>query len=222
MLRGMSGKRKGRFDRGRRALQDRVFETLYGRGAAIYDRFTDWLFLGEWQRWQETALGSIPEAGLVVELGAGTGRFAERAASAERRWIALDTSHPMLKVATRRAFRASYVLADARAMPLAAGCADAVIATFPTSYILDPRAASEIRRVLRPDGYMVVVWSGELAPHRWRRRWRRRVLALFYGKTRQSVAPSSTTFGLDGAFERRETAHGWAELFVGRMHRPGD
>ena len=77
-------------------LQERVFTALYGHGALIYDRFTDWLFLGEWQRWQETVLPELPEVGLVVELGAGTGRFAERAASADRRWIAIDRSPSML------------------------------------------------------------------------------------------------------------------------------
>jgi ubiquinone/menaquinone biosynthesis C-methylase UbiE len=201
-------------------LQERVFTALYGHGAVIYDRFTDWLFLGEWQRWQETVLPELPEVGLVVELGAGTGRFAERAASADRRWIAIDRSPSMLAVAARRADKASYVLASAHAIPLVSECAEAVVATFPTLYIVDPTVATEIRRILRPDGKVIVVLSGELAPDDWRRRWRWRALTLFYGKRNPTSESSLTGLGLHGETERRQTAHGWADLYMGYPRRP--
>lgn len=219
MLRGMSGNRKGRFDGSRRLLQERVFATLYGRGAVVYDRFTDWLFLGEWRRWQESALSFLPATGLVVELGAGTGRFAERAASAERRWIAVDNARPMLAVAARRASNVDYVLADARALPLADGCAEAVVATFPTRYILDPHVAAEVSRVLNADGRLIVVLTGELAPHGWRRRWRRCALALFYGRRQHTASKSFAVLGMRGEMMRRRTAHGWAEVYVATIER---
>ncbi len=45
----------------------------------------------------------------------------------------------------------------AQAQPFPTACFDAVVATFPSEYILDPVTLSEIRRTLRPGGTVVIV-----------------------------------------------------------------
>jgi 23S rRNA (guanine745-N1)-methyltransferase len=87
--------------------------------------------------------------GCVVEVGAGTGYYLERAA-AGRAAIALDSSRYALRRAARAGLAA--VGCDAwRALPVRDGVASAVLCVFA------PRNAGELRRILAPDGRIVVV-----------------------------------------------------------------
>ncbi|WP_028058544.1 putative RNA methyltransferase [Candidatus Solirubrobacter pratensis] len=87
--------------------------------------------------------------GCVVEVGAGTGHYVERAA-AGRVAIALDTSRYALRRAARAGLAA--VGCDAwRALPVRDGVASAVLCVFA------PRHADELRRILAPGGRLVVV-----------------------------------------------------------------
>ena len=79
--------------------------------------------------------------------------------------VALDASTRMLRIArTRRG--ASAVLADALALPLADGTADAVILAYVLFHLADPaRAAAEAARVLRPGGRAgIITWAWERQP----------------------------------------------------------
>jgi len=204
----------------RRRLQRRTFALLYGALAPVYDRFTAWLFLGEWARWQATALAPLADARVVVELGCGTGSLAALG-GAQKTWVALDASSPMLAVAKRRAGSARLLRADARAIPLRSGSADAIVATFPAPFILAPSTGREIRRVLKPGGHLIVVLDGELAPNGLGRRWRRWALRRFYGS--DHPAPNADFFaGFDGATHEIPTAHGSATRYVGRAIANGD
>jgi SAM-dependent methyltransferase len=94
---------------------------------------------------QEAAGGD----GCVVEIGAGTGYYLERAA-AGRVAIALDSSRYALRRAARAGLAA--VGCDAwRALPVRDGTAAAALCVFA------PRDADELRRILAPDGVLVVV-----------------------------------------------------------------
>src|SRR5262249_20131955 len=138
----------------RSAVLGLFFRALYGPGARIYDRFTQIAFAGEWKRWQAAALPRLPGGGVVVELGSGTGDFAAAAAGTARAWIALDTSLQMTTNARRhhQPPAPAFMRASADAIPLRCGFADAVVATFPASFILDPRVADEMSRILTKDG----------------------------------------------------------------------
>lgn len=198
-------------------LRGAAFDFLYGPGARLYDRFTDLLFLGEWARWQETALPPLPPAGLIVELGAGTGRLAAIGARPERRWIALEPS-PSMRSAARRQIRgtgASLVRATARSIPLRDGAADAVVATFPTPYIHDRAVHAEVARILAPEGRFVVVLDGALAPDGWRRRLRCRALRRFYGTDGQRASAPFSVAQLQGRTGAVRTLHGAATRYVG-------
>lgn len=194
-----------------------AFGALYGPGARWYDRFTNWLFLDEWRRWQGTVLPLLPPTGLVVELGAGTGRLASTADRPGRRWLPVEPSAAMAAVMSRRRRRSvSGVRAIAAALPLRDGVADAVVATFPTGYILEPATTAEIRRVLAPGGRLVVVLDGTLAPRGPRRRLRRYALSLFYGRSKAEETAPLRIAGFVGETRAIPTAHGTATVYVGR------
>lgn len=204
-----------------------AFSTLYGPAAPVYDAFTHRLFLGEWARWQQAALPFLPTSGCVVELGAGTGALARIGGVGARRWIAVEPSRAMLRAARRQPGGDTpiFVRATAQALPLAAGAADAVVATFPGPFLFAPTTVAEIARILRPGGRLVVVLDGRMAPDGWRRRLRSTALRRFYGQStdaaRTDPASAPATAGFTTDFQTVPTRHGAATLFLAtRIHDP--
>ena len=95
-----------------------------------------------------------PAAGLVVDAGTGTGHYLARVldAAPAATGLGLDVSKPALRRAARAHPRAAAVLADLwRPLPLADASAAVLIDVFA------PRNGAEFRRVLRPDGVLLVV-----------------------------------------------------------------
>lgn len=72
----------------------------------------------------------------------------------------------MLRIARRKLKRqgveAPLCRARAQDMPFQDGAFDSLVSTFPSSFILDPRAQREMVRVLAPGGRLVVVNEGRL------------------------------------------------------------
>jgi ubiquinone/menaquinone biosynthesis C-methylase UbiE len=191
---------------------------LYGPLAPVYDVFTRWLFLGEWARWQQTALGFLPERGVIGELGAGTGALAAAGTRPGRVWLAIEPSAAMLAVARRRTSPGlTFLRARAQALPIATGAVDAVVATFPTRDILDLLTAAEIARILKPGGALVVVLSGSLAADSPRRRLRRIGLSLFDGRWDDRLQNTIAIPGFSAALHQITTTHGLAIVYVGQV-----
>jgi 23S rRNA (guanine745-N1)-methyltransferase len=95
----------------------------------------------------------LPPAGIVVDLGAGTGHHLAGVLDrvAERVGIAIDLSKHAARRAARAHPRVGAVVADVwQGLPVATASAGAVLCVFA------PRNALEIARVLRPDGVLVV------------------------------------------------------------------
>lgn len=91
---------------------------------------------------------------LVVDLGAGTGHYLVAVLDAlpQAYGLAFDVSKPALRRAARAHPRAGAVLADTWGpLPLADGCVDLLLNVFA------PRNGSEMRRVLKDDGVLIVV-----------------------------------------------------------------
>jgi ubiquinone/menaquinone biosynthesis C-methylase UbiE len=218
MLTPVSAGRQLLFAGLRSAILRALFGTLYGPGARIYDRFTRVAFAGEWQRWQRAALPSLPRGGVVVELGSGTGDFAAGCAASYRAWIALDISHEMITAAKHHHHPPTpmFIRASAAAAPLRSGVADAVVATFPSLYIFDPRVAEEVERLLRPSGEFVVVLSAELNAVGVRRRCIRAVSAILQGSSGHSDERLPEFPGFEGRSEWQPTEFGRALVYVGR------
>jgi ubiquinone/menaquinone biosynthesis C-methylase UbiE len=114
----------------------------------------------------------------VVDLACGTGFLTARLAAEGYRPIGIDFSEPSLRVLLDRLPSVAVVLADAHRLPLTSGCAAAVLCLGSWRHFADPDAvASEIARVLRPDGIAIIsyfppAFGGVIQINNaWLRRW---------------------------------------------------
>jgi SAM-dependent methyltransferase len=105
---------------------------------------------------------------VVADVGGGTGALLDaiHAAAPGARVVTLDASAQMLRVARARR-GASAIVADAVALPLADGTADAVVLAYVLFHLADPgRAVAEAARLLRPGGRAgVITWAWERGSH---------------------------------------------------------
>jgi ubiquinone/menaquinone biosynthesis C-methylase UbiE len=113
---------------------------------------------------RELCLGLLDDVdGPILDLGCGPGALAVPLAREGRCVVALDLSLRMVEEARRIIAddtRAGFVVADATALPFAAGSFAAVVTTGVLEYVPDvPLALAEIYRVLRPDGTLVATAS---------------------------------------------------------------
>jgi len=96
----------------------------------------------------------------ILDLGCGTGRFAEALADRFRADVtAVDPSHKMLVEAQRKrgSGRVRYQLGAAEQLPLEDGSVDLVFLSMVFHHLRDRRkAARECKRVLRPEGTLFV------------------------------------------------------------------
>jgi ArsR family transcriptional regulator len=111
-------------------------------------------------------LGLIDPTLTVGDLGCGTGQLTETIAPHVRRVVAVDGSADMLEAARRRLADVPNVevrRGDLEALPLEAGELDAAMLSLVLHYSPDPsRALSEVARVLRPGGRVLIV---DMLPH---------------------------------------------------------
>lgn len=137
---------------------------VFAVAAAAYDRGNPLL---ELERPETGALLPVLAGRDVLDVGAGTGHYARRAAAEGARVaVALDLTPEMVARAPRPA-----LVADATRLPFACGCLDVVIAGLLLSFVADlEQALAEIARVLRPGGVLVASDLHEAAS---RRGWRR-------------------------------------------------
>ncbi|WP_051809420.1 putative RNA methyltransferase [Actinoplanes subtropicus] len=98
------------------------------------------------------ALAAAAPSGFLIDAGVGTGFYLSRALGETSSGVGLDVSKPALRRAARAHPRAAAVLADLwRPLPIVDGVAAAILNVFA------PRNGAEFRRVLRPDGVLLVV-----------------------------------------------------------------
>lgn len=107
--------------------------------------------------WTDAVSGPLnrDEVDRILDLGAGTGRFTAPLATAlQARTIALDPSRKMLGGMDEAIPR---LQGSAESLPFPDGAFDLVFASMVLHHIEDlDQAASEVRRVLRPAGHLVV------------------------------------------------------------------
>lgn len=98
----------------------------------------------------------------VLDLCCGQGNLTALMSSSGAAVTGLDFSPTMLTIAARTAPDATLREGDATAMPFADDSFDAVVCNFGMMHIPDqPKALSEIRRVLRPNGrFLMATWVG--------------------------------------------------------------
>lgn len=155
------------------ARVDGVLRRRRERSSEFFDRLA-----GEWDDLRrgtfgqqfalEAVLGLLPADWVAVDLGTGTGHLLGPLARAFRQVIAVDHSQPMLDRAAQRVRALGLDNVELRwgeleALPIEAGRVDLAIAMLVLHHAAQPgRTLSEIARVLRPGGTLLMV---ELAEH---------------------------------------------------------
>jgi len=100
----------------------------------------------------------------LLEVGSGAGAQAGVAAARGWRVHGVDLSLGMLRQAAAEMPGPAWVAADGDALPFGDAEFDAVLLNGVIGYVADPlRTLAEVRRVLRPDGHLVISWASEFA-----------------------------------------------------------
>jgi SAM-dependent methyltransferase len=213
-------RRHNRVEHLRAHLRKIAFESLYGPFAWLYDRVSKTFFLGQWRTWQRAALPHL-RGGRVLEVGMGTGNIQ---VDLRRRGYAVwgvDLSPQMLRQAAKKARRRGLppfwaCRARAEALPFPAASFDSVVSTFPSEYIIERATMSEISRVLRPGGRLVVVPAGWITARDAQGKAFEGVARLVYGDSHGGT-DAPTLAGMGAAPEN--TA--WVSLMERKLREAG-
>ena len=100
-----------------------------------------------------------PGACAVADVGAGTGKLTAALLARGLEVVAVEPDPAMLSVLAARLPAADARLAGADDLPLPAGSVDAVVVGQAWHWFPQERAAAEVRRVLRPGGWLGLVWN---------------------------------------------------------------
>jgi len=135
-------------------------------------------YVGRWSRLVARAFLTwltAPTGGRWLDVGCGTGALSETilAGAAPREVVGIDPSAEFVATARARVAdaRVRFEIADAMALPVAAGAFDAVVAGLVLNHVPDPKqAVAEMARATRPGGLVATyVWdyAGEMQLMRW-------------------------------------------------------
>jgi len=145
-----------------------LFETLY-KNRYLYRFASTVPFAGQWRIWQRLVLPRI--RGLdVLELGCGLGDLLADMLAAGYNCRAIEQSPQMAEAARatlrrRKLGQPTWVLqGSAQHLPFSDNSFDTIVSTFPSEYIYDPDTISEVERVLRPGGRIIVIEGANLLP----------------------------------------------------------
>ena len=135
---------------------------LYANAARRYDRLTGLMSFGSgpWYRRRVVASMKMPQGGVALDLGSGTGGLAlamQDSMGDDSRVIAMDTSAEMLSEARRCGVRET-VEGSMNDIPLEDDSVDGVVCGYAIRYATDlKKALEEIRRVLKPGAPVVLM-----------------------------------------------------------------
>ncbi len=145
-----------------------LFETLY-KNRYLYRFASTVPFAGQWRVWQRLILARL-KGHDVLELGCGLGDLLADMLEAGYNCHAVEHSPAMVAAARdtlqqRNVGAGSRVLqGSAQYIPFPDAAFDTVVSTFPSEYIYDPDTISEVERVLRPGGRLIVIEGANLLP----------------------------------------------------------
>jgi ubiquinone/menaquinone biosynthesis C-methylase UbiE len=138
------------------------FRLLYHPFAWTYDFVASVVSRGRWKRWIFSVLPYV-QGSLILELGHGPGHLQARLMQKGVFAVGLDESSQMSRIAYRRLRAASksplLVRGLAQGLPFSSDTFHTVVATFPTHYIFHPDTIQEIKRVLVPQGQIIILLS---------------------------------------------------------------
>lgn len=133
------------------------FHLLYHPFAFSYDLVAAVVSFGQWKNWGRSILPFI-EGTHILELGHGPGHLQRFLLNRDLTLFAIDESAQMGKIAKRRIGPTQKLSRGlAQSLPYRNESFDCVISTFPTEYIFNPQTLSEVKRVLRNGGRLIVL-----------------------------------------------------------------
>ncbi len=129
----------------------------YDRFARFYDRAFTPLERFYLASLRQGVLAELPVEGHILEIGAGTGVNFKLYPEGSHA-VASEISMQMIAIAKDKTNRIDIVQADAQELPFPANRFDAAFATLVFCSVPDPvRGLSEIRRVLKPGGLLLLI-----------------------------------------------------------------
>lgn len=133
------------------------FNLLYHPFAFTYDLVAWVVSFGRWNDWVFSIVPFI-KGTRILELGHGPGHLQRILLSRGLFAVALDESKQMGRLAKHRlGDSANLTRGLAQSLPYADETFESIVSTFPSEYIFDPRTLSEVRRVLRSRGRLIVL-----------------------------------------------------------------
>lgn len=141
------------------------FRLLYHQFAWSYDLVASIVSVGLWKGWVLSTCEFLP--GLrILELGFGPGHLQNAIDSPDIEIYGLDASHQMCRIASRRLKNSNrkqrLVLGSSTNLPYRNHWFDQVVATFPTEYIFLPETILEMKRVIKPDGKIIILFQARI------------------------------------------------------------
>ena len=101
----------------------------------------------------------IRPSSTVLELGAGTGKLTRQMWRRAAKWIAVEPSAPMRAILEETIPEVEAVDGTAESIPLPDSSCDAVVVAQSFHWFRGAEALAEIKRVLRPQGKLGLVWN---------------------------------------------------------------
>lgn len=198
-------------------LLQKTFELLYGPLVLFHEPLGRAIFGPSWHGRRRDVLGRLTAAWTVIDVGSGAGRLIAEAERSGFAAVGVEPSRAMRRLSHRRGVAA--LEGRAQALPLASGTADAIVATYPGPWILDPATWDEFARVLKREGLVILLLGGTVERGRGSR-VRRVVQRLAYGSAAGiHEQPSLKRLGhseIAGQLEVASDQWGQAILWVGR------
>jgi ubiquinone/menaquinone biosynthesis C-methylase UbiE len=135
------------------------YSLLYHQLAWTYDFVATIVSLGRWPDWVKSSLPFLN--GRVLEIGSGPGHLQHSLHEMKLQGFGLDESRQMVHLSRHLLNKNGGICRISRGyaqhIPFATGVYDSVVATFPAEYIFLPQTLTEIRRVLKPSGKLVIL-----------------------------------------------------------------
>jgi ubiquinone/menaquinone biosynthesis C-methylase UbiE len=138
------------------------FHHFYGDLAWSYDMVAAVVSVGRWRDWINAALPFV-HGPRILELAFGTGMLQESLRSrGEAHLVGLDPSRQMVRLTMRRLRRArlssdGLTRGTAEALPYCSATFSSIVSTFPSEFVFSEETLKEMRRVLMPEGHLVVL-----------------------------------------------------------------